>query len=417
MTRVGFALRSIGMAALFVCATPSVARATDYDVRSNAWNGLQELVRIAQTSEVDLRPTDDLDWRDVRRGDGLLIVYPLAAIDLNDLSNFLEEGGRLALMDDFGRSDRLLRWFQVARNDAVQGDARSSQMPGLLIAYRRSEHALAEGVDTLVTNEPVALWHPRLPPIFALSDDPRQGIVVAGQVGRGRLVVSGDPSVLINTMMRFAGNRQFARNLLVYLAEHRGGRVHLIHSRFSTHGLYRGRGRARTPAREFVENVNDALGRISTLLGEQSIVRFLSLLVALCVCAAVTARMWGRKPSDRFGPTGPAGAAASSAEKVALFSARGANMLYPVLVAKRYFERSLLRAVGLRPPTDVGAVLAQAKNRIDSAQQSELRAILIELDSLATPSHEGGPSRVSAPRFLSLWRRIGAILTALESRS
>src|SRR4029079_1334714 len=105
---------------------------------------------------------------------------------------FLEEGGRLALLDDFGEGAALFQWFQVVRSEDVHGEAVSPTLPGLLIAHRRSEHALAEGVGSLITNEPVVLSHPRLSPVFALSEDPRQGIVLAGQVGRGRLVIGGD---------------------------------------------------------------------------------------------------------------------------------------------------------------------------------------------------------------------------------
>jgi hypothetical protein len=365
---------------------------------------------------IELRTGAVLDWSTVRQGDGLLIVYPQARVDLNDLSSFLEDGGRLALLDDFGEAGPLLRWFQVSRSEEVQGERRSPTLPGVLLAWRRAEHPLSEGVDALTTNEPVAVFHPRLSPVFALSDDPRQGIVLAGQVGRGRLVIGGDPSVLINTMMRFPGNRQFARNLLGYLGARPGGRVHLIHSSFGTRGVYQSRSHAQNPVRELVLHVNDALARLGSLTADAFAVRALAFVLALAAMTALTLRMWGARPSDRFGPTGPSGAAAGMAEKVALFSLPRANLLYPSLIAKRFFERALLRAVGLRPPTDVGAVLAAAQGRLDATQQAQLRAVLVALDELSTPSHEGGPARVAPRQFLSLWRQIGAILTALGAK-
>jgi hypothetical protein len=72
-----------------------------------------------------------------------------------------------------------------------------------------------------------------------------------------------------------------------------------------------------------------------------------------------------------------------------------------------------LRAVGLKPPTDVGAIIARAKDRLDLEQQAELRAVLVELDEVGGHANDGGSTRVQARRFLSLWRRISAILTAL----
>lgn len=392
---------------------PRAAFADDYDVHSAEWNGLRELVRVAQEVGVHLRPSATLDWASIGRRHGLLILYPLTNVDLADLSGFLEDGGRLALLDDFGSSSRVLQWFQVARSEEVRGTPRSPRLPGLLIANPRIEHPLTEGVDTLITNEPAVLSHPRLSPVFALSDDPRQGVVLAGQVERGRLVVGGDPSVLINTMLRFPGNRQFARNLLLYLAGRPGGHVHLVHSRFATRGEYYNRGRAKTPARALVASIDEALARFSALGGDPVIVRSLALLLMMFTAMGMALKIWGSRPSDRFGPTGPQGAAASTAEKVAIFALPRANLLYPTLIAKRYFERMLLRALGLRPPTDVGAVLLRAKGRLDTVQQAELRALLVELDALATPEDQGGPLRVSPARFLSLWRRINAILSAL----
>ena len=398
----------------FVVTMPSVVKASDdYDVQSGDWNGLQELVRIAQQVDVELRPTRVLDWSEVRRGDGLLIIYPRANIELADLSGFLDDGGRLALMDDFGDAGPLLRWFQVSRSDDVTGAiARSTAVPGLLIAWRRSDHPLGEGIDQLVTNEPVTLFHPRLSPVFALTSDEHSGVVLAGQVGRGRLVISGDPSVLINTMMRFPGNRHFARNLLTQLAGRPGGRVHLVHSSFVARGVYHGR-RAQGPVREVVQSVNDALERLGRLAAEPTPARILALLLATVAALALGFRIWGNKPSDRFGPTAPAGAVASVAEKVAIFSGGGANLFYPALIAKRHLDRTLLRAVGLKPPANLTQILDRAGDRLTVAQRDELRSVLIELDTLGSAANDSGSVRVPAQRFLSLWRRINAILVAL----
>lgn len=399
-----------------VLGIASNVQAHDYDPQSSDWNGLQELIRVAQEAGVELHTAPVLDWQKIRRNDGLLIVYPRTTIDLGDVSAFLEDGGRLALLDDFGDAGPLLRWFQIHRSEEARGQSRSPELPGLLLAWRQGEHPLAEGVDSLTTNEPAVVFHPRLSPVFALSEDPRQGIVLAGQVGRGRLVVGSDPSVLINTMMRFPGNRQFARNLLLYLAGGPGGRVHLVYSGFRVRGVYQSRTQPKTPVRQLVRSVDDALALLSTLAGDVTAVRALALLLVLVSVLGLALKTWGTRPSDRFGPTGPAGVAASTAEKVDLFTRPRANMLYPALIAKRYFERSLLRAVGLRPPTDVGAVLAAARGRLDQAQQTALRNLLVELDALSAPPHEGGPSRLTVRRFLSLWRRIGAILTALGDK-
>src|SRR5262245_28976904 len=104
------------LVALLCVVTPGPARAEgDYDIQSGAWNGLQGLVHVAQEAGIDLRPSAVLDWASLRRGDGLLVLYPLMQVDRTDLTSFLEDGGRLALLDDFGDAEPLLEWFRVSR--------------------------------------------------------------------------------------------------------------------------------------------------------------------------------------------------------------------------------------------------------------------------------------------------------------
>src|SRR6185295_4852836 len=76
---------------LWVAAVPRLACAqSDYDTQSEAWNGLQSLIRVAQEGEVELRPSAVLDWAAIGRNDGLLVLYPLSSIDRTDLTSFLE---------------------------------------------------------------------------------------------------------------------------------------------------------------------------------------------------------------------------------------------------------------------------------------------------------------------------------------
>ena len=392
------------IAGLLSLPVPTGAQASDYDVDSSDWNGLHELVTIAQENSVDLRTGPTFDWSRVRRGDGVLVLYPLIELDLSDVSAFVEDGGRLAVFDDYGQAASLLRRFEVTRTeDPAAGPSRSHRVPGLIPAVRHSEHPLAEGVDEFMTNEPISVAHPRLSPVFALGESSGPGVVLVGQVGRGHLVVSGDPSALINTMMRFPGNRQFARNLLVYLSGGTGGRVHLVHSAFRVRGSYRGA--APTTVRRFVHDVDARIAQLRTLFAAPGPVLALALFVALLAVFLLGIRTWGSRPSDRFGPTAPVGLAASIVDKVAVFSAVGANLLYPALVARRYLERSLRR--------HTRAHGASATTRLPAPLQTEIHAVLQELDSLVDGATDGPPPRMGARRFLSLWKRIGAILARI----
>lgn len=388
----------------------------DYDPSSSAWNGLVEVVRLAQINQVQIRTSPTLDWGHIRRGDGLLILYPLAQVDLDELSAFLEDGGRLALFDDFGAGEPVLRWFQVTRSEAVRGQLRSAHLPGLYTAFRQGDHILGENVDSVVTNEPVMVRHPRLSPVFALGPDPDQGVILAGQVGRGRLVISGDPSVLLNSMLRFPGNRQFAANLLKYLAADGNARVHVVYGRFSSKGVYPGvHSRSRSPLKMFSKNLDETLQRAGSIVAEPSVLRLFGVLAVLLSTMLMAAKMWGTKPSDRFGPTAPGGAMVGVAAKVALFGREKANLLYPTLILRRLFERGLLRALGLKPPTDIISVVGRAEKRLSEEGIADVRAVLLELDSIAQAAEERSNLKVSPRRFVSLWRRISAILSQLRT--
>ena len=66
------------------------------------------------------------------------------------------------------------------------------------------------------------------------------GILAAlGQTSRGRLVVIGDPSTLMNSMLRYPGNAQLARNLAFFVARH-GGKVYLASGAFEETGTFAG---------------------------------------------------------------------------------------------------------------------------------------------------------------------------------
>ncbi len=378
------------------------------------WNGTSVLLQIANEADIDVRPVRTLDWGALHPGEAVLVLYPRHALGVADLSGFLDDGGRVAWFDDFGSSEQFLDWFQFRRDTNVRGTPRAPSLPELLIARPRSTHMLTENVDVLVTNIPVALTHPRLTPVFDFPPD-GQGFLLVGQIGRGKLIVGGDPSIMLNSMMRFSGNRAFAKNLLTFLDGGNHGPVYLVWGDAQSRGAYRGRNRPRTPVREAVNTLNDSLTALSRAMSAPVVLRPFAMLLALgaaCVMAALT---WGRKPSERYGPRGPVGAAAGIAERVALYTAERANMLIPALRARRYFEQSLLRALGGRATTDVRAAVDRASGRLDESRRGEVRALLTELDSIASAAEDPSPPRVSPARFLSLWRRIDAILRAVSS--
>lgn len=387
---------------------------SDYDPQNTGWNGTSELLRIATEANIELRPTQELDWDTLQRGQSLLVLYPRANLGLADVSAFLDDGGRVAWLDDQGSSESFLQWFQFRRAAVQGGVPRTPDLPELLLARPQGGgHVLTDGVDVLVTNLPMALSHPRLTPLYSFVGT-TQGLILVGQIQGGKLLVGGDPSVVINTMMRFPGNRRFGRNLLEFLSGGPGGRVTVVWGDVHVRGAYQGRGRARSRERVAVNTINESLAALSGVFAAPAWLRPVAALMAIIAAGVMAALTWGRRPNARYGPQAPVGAAAGVTERVALFASDKANLLFPALMARKVLEARLLRAAGMRPPVDLRAVLQRVELRLPAAMRADVQAVLVELDALGSRAEDDASQRLQGRQFLSLWRRIDAILAALD---
>lgn len=202
-----------------LCGLPHIARAQDdYDLEGTRWNGLSSFLNTVRDVGVRAQmPAKEVDLRTLSPSDALLLLQPTRHLPNASLSEFMRDGGRVAVFDDYGAGDAFLTAFGISRDEAIAKDApRLRGNPNLPVARTAQPHPLNEGVGALVANHPTALQHRALQPIFAFDDSGR-ALLLAGQVGEGRLLVCGDPSVLINNMLQFRGNRRFAENLVRYL--------------------------------------------------------------------------------------------------------------------------------------------------------------------------------------------------------
>lgn len=223
--------------ALFLClgtagAQPRPNSDEPFGTGSSAWDGYSEFVRIAQhrLGSRRVKLTKTLNYEELRPGDAVLIVHPTESLDDASLSAFLADGGRVGLLDDYGQGASLLRKFDIHRKPAPADPARRLRSnPSLAIAIptvqmtagaERGRHPMTERVQEVVTNHPIALDHPDLTPVLEIPDTSGSSatLAVTGVIANhGRLFALGDPSVFINLMMRYRGNRQLAEGLIHYL--------------------------------------------------------------------------------------------------------------------------------------------------------------------------------------------------------
>src|SRR5205085_4773633 len=117
--------------------------------------------------------------------------------------------------------------------------------PQLALAEPASAHPVVQDVNRVVTNHPTGLSHPDLSPVLKIraTGEPDVFVAVAGAVGKGRLLAVGDPSIVMNSMLRYGGNKAFAKGIIKYSVDQdswgkRGGRLFIASGSFEQKGTF-----------------------------------------------------------------------------------------------------------------------------------------------------------------------------------
>ncbi len=191
-----------------------------YRVTDRSWQGLSQWADAAQARGIRIEIRHTVNLEEMADGAGLVVMAPGAPLPAHGLRSFLERGGRVFLADDQGRAAQTFKGFRIEQQGPPQRSSFVAGQPFLRIALAKMPHGLTHGVPAVVTNKPSTLIHPHLNALYAFESG--EALVLAGAVGKGRLVASGDPSLFINAMMGFGGNERLAEALLRYLAPNPG---------------------------------------------------------------------------------------------------------------------------------------------------------------------------------------------------
>jgi hypothetical protein len=383
---------------------PSSLFAEDLRIRNTQWNGLSELFALAATEG----GTEHAEWVDVTRLTGdeaLLVMHPVIPLPVNDLAKFMRRGGRVAIADDYGSGSRFFSTFGMGLHAPKPGAPsvlrHNQQLP---IATPIVGHALADGVDALVTNHPQVLFHPTLTPIFGLAHD-RAAVVLSGAVGNGRLVAISDGSVFINNMLQFRGNRAFARNLVRFL--HGSGRSGTL---LIADSETRWQQSARALQRPISE-VSNALDRLSHVqLPRLAVTMFSTLLAGLLLSMVVTS-LPKRSAYARRAYLQSVECAAGMAGRVSHYADGDRSMLLPLGSLRRELEQRAVERARLSSASSRADVRKALGDLGATTLASEYEELLAEIDRLQDTN-----APVSTRRFSELvasGRRILADLDAL----
>lgn len=378
------------------------------------WEGHSELYEIAkkELGADRVKPVATLDWSKVRSADGLLFIHPLQPIDAAAASQFMKQGGRVAVIDDFGRGEDFLRRFRIERVPlparpvaALRNNAALAVAEPWVEVVRgqiSAPHPVAANVKRVVLNHPMALLHPDLSPVLKVrcagSEDAI--VAVAGQVEKGRLFAMSDPSALINSMLRYPGNRAFGAALVRYLATDgdRSGRLFIATNRFQQEGAVDGESTL----------LNDLESRLSDLADSLAQARvdglppwLLAILAAGVVAAAA---VWvGRasakpykSPMPRYARPTPLVARGGVAGRFAMLAAPSSPKSLVLLELKSALFEAATERFGLDPGPSSEAVLRalSGSGKIPAPLMSQLSSVLRRMQRAETAVLAGSGIRV-----------------------
>lgn len=472
MTRHG-SLRSaiaafIGVIVAWV-ALPVPARAA-FDFNDPSWEGTSELLSIAREKlgrgRVRIAPT--IAWDELQPVDALLVLHPERELDYREVAAFLSAGGRLGLLDDYGKADGLLQRFRIHRVRAPLEPAETLRNnPNLPIAVPVATspgvrpHPVVAGVDRVVTNHPTGLetdpglhlttlleLPARGAPATALSligvigDARRCGLVSDTEAppaatpipaepdgsssGRcGRLLAMGDASAVMNLMLRYPGNRTFAARLVEYLLGddtwgHRGGTLYVVANVFTQKGTFGNR----SGFAAALEDRLEALARVVESTRREGLPAPLALLLA--AVAAGAAALWAvssatrkyRRSTPRYARPTPLLAQGGLAGRAAVLAAETTHPALAVLELKTALEEALRDRFGLGPNASTAEIEQEIvrQDALSRRNSKALEELLAEMSRAESAVSRTERIRISPTAVRKMHDRTTAILAEIDER-
>jgi len=209
-------------------------RNKDFNPVSDQWFGMSEWMILAGQMGLKVKSPRVWDWKNADVRKPILIVAPRdQELDTKQLFEFVKQGGRVLIADDFGEGLPILRalGLKSARTpiSPVMWKAQKYiDIHRTLPIYGQETDFLLRQANFLFLNIPqwLELDNPdegesllRSNPYRSNLPDRDWGgeVVFRIHYGAGTVVVVSDPSIFINQMIIYGDNKRFARNILRYL--------------------------------------------------------------------------------------------------------------------------------------------------------------------------------------------------------
>jgi hypothetical protein len=392
----------------------SSLRAAPFDLTGHDWEGIAEFVALAKAELGAARvvPTGQLEMRDLKREDSVIILHPERTLDVESFSRFMRAGGRVILLDDFGTGDALLAHFSLERVPIPRHPAEALRNnTAFAIAEPAGAHPVAAEVVKVVTNHATGLRHPDLSPVLKIRgmSEPDVLLAVAGAVGQGRLLAVGDPSTVMNSMLRYPGNKAFARGIVKYAADddtwgkRSNGKIYVVTGAFTQKGSYGDESLLGDDWNERFRNLEDALAQIRSSGFSPTLSYILAVLVGLFIVIWVGSRAarTHRPIRPRFTRDVPLVAQGGVAGHAAVIGAAHTSRVLAMLELKSALEDDLCVVLGMDKMPGHEVLLVQLSHRalLDHDDLRTLKRLLLRLSSIETMvlSQRHQPKGAAAP--------------------
>lgn len=328
----------------------------DFSPESADWNGLRDFVDLARENGMDVDVASRVDYSELTPDDVLIFVHPTNSVDVDNAAEFVVDGGKMLVADDFGAAGPMLDRLDVTRLRVESGDLPHQTYvrgnPALPIFTARGEHPLLGGVRKVVANHPTVLTNVG-GPVIAYDDG--GGIVYDMNLGGGKVIVYGDSSMLINHMLAVADNAILAENTIEYLCAGRSEcRAQLIVGSFAQSGNYVSGDESQNQAlSERIEDWNEALDKVMRNLPASQLLYYLGILLAAGLSLYLAAVFPVRKSREYSHYITDAGSEVADPQaefdwNLSRFGGGGreTNYALPLAILKEMFEEMFLEKLG-----------------------------------------------------------------------
>ena len=454
--RFGAALLACGLLSLGLASQASAAFSPD----DRGWEGTSELVSLAraQLGDARVRVVTSLDYSLLEPRDAVLFLHPEVEIRFHALAAFLGAGGRAAVVDDYGKAAPLLERFHIHRANAPSlPELRLQDNVNLPIALPApsdtsesipSDHVTLRDVDQVVTNHPTALRLETGIELTRLLTLPARGepdalLAVTGVIGDakacglaggpadgppqghcGRLLAMGDPSAFINLMLRYPGNRSFARGMVTYLVEddtwgRRGGNLYLLTGSFRQSGSYGDTGGWRESLLERQSALLDWLQemRSNGLPEPVSIALAAFAAIGVCIWTALAGGQLYVAMAPGYARAVPTSAQGGFAGRFAVLAAPSTDRALILLELKQTLEARLRQRLNLPNASSGGLVEAARQRQLLAPEVAlELDGLLRRLAAAEVAVVSSRRLNVSERALRGLHEGVQKVLTEMEKR-